>query len=64
MNQTRAQREGEAQAKATIQLSLGEKIVTGRGAHENTLTASAHAYVHALNKLVALDPRIVQPTTE
>lgn len=52
----------DAQAKVTVQLADGERIITGRGAHEDTLVASAHAYVHALNKLAALDARIVHST--
>jgi 2-isopropylmalate synthase len=43
----------DAQADVTVQIEEGGLTVTGRGAHEDTLFASAKAYVHALNKLQA-----------
>ena len=42
----------DAQARVTVRLLEGGKMVDGQGADTDTLVASALAYVHALNKLV------------
>lgn len=42
----------DAQAEVTVRLSDGDKQVSARGADPDTLVASAHAYVAALNKLM------------
>ncbi len=42
----------DAQAKTTIRLEEDGKMVDGQGADTDTITASARAYVHALNKLL------------
>jgi 2-isopropylmalate synthase len=41
----------DAQAEVTVRLSEQGRTVQGQGAHEDTLVASAKAYVNALNKL-------------
>jgi 2-isopropylmalate synthase len=43
----------DAMAEAVIELSLGEKMVTGRGASTDSVTAGVLAYLHALNFLSA-----------
>ncbi len=43
----------DAQAEVSVRLVEGDKQVTARGADPDTLVASAHAYVAALNKLMA-----------
>jgi 2-isopropylmalate synthase len=50
----------DAQANVTVQLEDAGLTVTGRGTHEDTLMASAKAYVHALNKLQAKRARTAQ----
>ena len=40
-------------AEAVIELSLGERMVTGRGASTDSVTAGVLAYLHALNFLSA-----------
>ena len=42
----------DAQAKVTVRLEEGGKMVDGQGADTDTIVASARAYIHALNKLV------------
>ena len=42
----------DAQARTTVRLSEKGKMVDGQGADTCTITASARAYVHALNKLL------------
>jgi 2-isopropylmalate synthase len=42
----------DAQAKTTVRLEEGGKMVDGQGADTDTIVASARAYVHALNKLM------------
>ncbi len=42
----------DAQAKATVRLEEGGKMVDGQGADTDTIVAAARAYVHALNKLL------------
>jgi 2-isopropylmalate synthase len=42
----------DAQARVTVRLSEGGKMVDGQGADTDTIVASARAYVHALNKLL------------
>ena len=43
----------DAQARTTVRLEEGGKMVDGQGADTDTIVASARAYVHALNKLMA-----------
>ncbi len=42
----------DAQARVTVRLEEGGKLVDGQGADSDTIVASARAYVHALNKLL------------
>jgi 2-isopropylmalate synthase len=42
----------DAQARTTVRLEEDGKMVDGQGADTCTITASARAYVHALNKLL------------
>ena len=42
----------DAQARVTVRLEEGGKLVDGQGADTDTLVASARAYIHALNKLL------------
>jgi 2-isopropylmalate synthase len=43
----------DAMAEAVIELSMGERMVTGRGASTDSVTAGVYAYLHALNYLTA-----------
>ena len=47
--------ETEAQAECSIRLSVNGKSVSARSADPDTMTASAKAYLDALNKLIALE---------
>jgi 2-isopropylmalate synthase len=47
----------DAQAEVSVRLSENGRSVTGRGADPDTLTASARAYLTALNKLTAKSAR-------
>src|SRR3954471_1495205 len=55
----------DAQARVTVRLEENGKLVDGQGADTDTIVASARAYVHALNKLLAkrerTAPREFQP---
>ena len=42
----------DAQARTTVRLEEDGKMVDGQGADTCTITASARAYIHALNKLL------------
>ncbi|MBN8891843.1 MAG: 2-isopropylmalate synthase [Rhodospirillales bacterium 70-18] len=42
----------DAQAKVTVRLEEGGKMVDGQGSDTDTIVASARAYIHALNKLL------------
>ena len=42
----------DAQARVTVRLEEGGKLVDGQGSDTDTIVASARAYVHALNKLL------------
>ncbi len=42
----------DAQARCTVRLEEGGKLVDGQGADTDTIVAAARAYVHALNKLI------------
>ena len=42
----------DAQAKTTVRLEEGGKMVDGQGADTDTIVASTRAYIHALNKLL------------
>ena len=42
----------DAQARVTVRLEEGGKLVDGQGSDTDTLVASARAYIHALNKLL------------
>jgi 2-isopropylmalate synthase len=41
----------DAMAEAVVELSLGEQMVTGRGASTDSVAAGVQAYLHALNFL-------------
>lgn len=43
----------DAMAEAVVELSMGEEMVTGRGASTDSVTAGVHAYLNALNFLTA-----------
>jgi 2-isopropylmalate synthase len=43
----------DAQADVTIRIRRGNDIYTGRGTNTDIIVASARAYIHALNKLLA-----------
>ncbi|ONG54400.1 2-isopropylmalate synthase [Pseudoroseomonas deserti] len=51
----------DAQARVTVRLEEGGKLVDGQGADTDTIIASARAYVHALNKLLAKRARTAPP---
>ncbi len=42
----------DAQAKTTVRLEEGGKMVDGQGADTDTIVAATRAYIHALNKLL------------
>ena len=42
----------DAQAKTTVRLEEGGKMVDGQGADTDTIVSAARAYIHALNKLL------------
>jgi 2-isopropylmalate synthase len=42
----------DAQARVTVRLEEGGKLVDGQGSDTDTIVASVRAYVHALNKLL------------
>ena len=41
----------DAQARTTVRLEEGGKMVDGQGADTDTIVSAARAYIHALNKL-------------
>ncbi len=47
----------DAMAEAVVELSMGEEMVTGRGASTDSVTAAVHAYLNALNFLTAAAAR-------
>ena len=47
----------DAQGEVTVRLSRDGRIVNGQGADTDIVTASAKAYLGALNKLVAKHER-------
>lgn len=51
----------DAQARVTVRLEEDGKMVDGQGADTDTIIASARAYVHALNKLLAKRARTAPP---
>jgi len=51
----------DAQARVTVRLEEGGKLVDGQGADTDTIVASARAYVHALNKLLVKRQRTEPP---
>jgi 2-isopropylmalate synthase len=51
----------DAQARVTVRLEEDGKLVDGQGADTDTIIASARAYVHALNKLLAKRARTAPP---
>jgi len=51
----------DAQARVTVRLEEGGKMVDGQGADTDTIVASARAYVHALNKLLVKRERTEPP---
>ncbi len=42
----------DAQARTTVRLEEGGKLVDGQGADTDTVVSAVRAYVHALNKLL------------
>ena len=42
----------DAQARVTVRLEEGGKLVDGQGSDTDTIVASARAYIHAVNKLL------------
>ncbi|WP_137124691.1 2-isopropylmalate synthase [Roseomonas sp. HF4] len=51
----------DAQARVTVRLEEGGKLVDGQGSDTDTIVASARAYVHALNKLLVKRARTEPP---
>ena len=51
----------DAQARVTVRLEEAGKLVDGQGADTDTIVASARAYIHALNKLLAKRERTAPP---
>jgi 2-isopropylmalate synthase len=51
----------DAQARVTVRLEEGGKMVDGQGADTDTIVASARAYIHALNKLLVKRARTAPP---
>jgi 2-isopropylmalate synthase len=51
----------DAQARVTVRLEEAGKMVDGQGSDTDTIVASARAYVHALNKLMAKRERTAPP---
>ena len=51
----------DAQARVTVRLEEDGKLVDGQGADTDTIIASARAYVHALNKMLAKRARTAPP---
>ncbi|MBE9606390.1 2-isopropylmalate synthase [Acetobacteraceae bacterium H6797] len=51
----------DAQARVTVRLEEDGKLVDGQGSDTDTIIASARAYVHALNKLMAKRARTAPP---
>ena len=51
----------DAQARVTVRLEENGKLVDGQGSDTDTIVASARAYVHALNKLLAKRARTAPP---
>jgi 2-isopropylmalate synthase len=43
----------DAQAEVSVRLADGERLFNGYGADPDTMVASAEAYLHALNNLLA-----------
>lgn len=43
----------DAQARTTVRLQEGDRIVDGQGADTDTIVSAVRAYVHALNKLTS-----------
>jgi len=54
----------DAQAKVSVRLEEGGHIATGLAADTDTLTASAKAYINALNNLVARQEKSRPPVAE
>ncbi|WP_018608313.1 2-isopropylmalate synthase [Uliginosibacterium gangwonense] len=48
----------DAQGEVTVRLSKGERVVNGQGADTDIITASAKAYINALNRLRSGAPRL------
>ena len=48
----------DAQGEVTIRIEAKERIFTGRHADTDILVASAHAYVKALNRMLALEEEV------
>ena len=52
----------DALAEVTIRIRHGDNIYTGRSADPDICVASAHAYTHALNKLLDRTTTASRPT--
>lgn len=51
----------DAQAEVTVKIEEDGKTVVGQGSDTDTLVASAHAYIHAVNKLLDKRKRSIPP---
>jgi 2-isopropylmalate synthase len=54
----------DAQAEATVRLEEDGRTVNGQGTDQDTLVASARAYVHAVNKLMVKREKTLPPKLE
>ncbi len=54
----------DAQAECTVRLEEDGRTVNGQGAHEDTVTAAARAYVSAVNKLMVKREKMSLPAAE
>ena len=54
----------DAQAECTVRLEEDGRTVNGQGAHEDTVTAAARAYVAAVNKLIVKREKVVLDQAE
>jgi 2-isopropylmalate synthase len=54
----------DAQAECTVRLEEDGRTVNGQGAHEDTVTAAARAYVAAINKLIVKREKLVLDQAE
>ena len=54
----------DAQAECTVRLEEDGRTVNGQGAHEDTVTAAARAYVAAVNKLIVKREKLILDQAE